>query len=123
MTYEPRQNARTSEDLDRVRSLQGVVHNAGVLGRSNFAPPPVKARTRVEDFRAGEFSNVKSVVYYTTTGWLATNQSAYQSLITGQPPVASSSQRYFALAALLLASVVFASIGWRVKGNRHHAKE
>lgn len=113
--FAPRLDAHSSSDIATVWHLDGFVESAAPLTLSNPAPPQIRERTRVEDFRASEISSVKSVIYYTTNGWLTTNHPAFKGLIAGVPytPPRQSSVTRYVVATLLFGSLIFLVILWK----------
>lgn len=105
--FRPRENALSSADIITEWRLEGIVESVRD-GPGNVAPPQILARTRVEDFRSADFSNVKSVVYYTTNAWLTTNHPAFIRLISGvaYDPEHKSAGKYV-IGAMMLTSLLF----------------
>lgn len=109
----PQENAVTHRDLATIWHLEGSVETVSLNIGGEICPPKVSERTRVEDFRAERISIAKSVVYYTTNGWLATNQPAYASLITGIPYEPKSTFRFWFISLLVIISIIILLLLWR----------
>lgn len=125
-TCEPKPGARSDSDLSLAWSLNGVVLRAGVLANSRFVPPPIRARTRIEDYRAAALTNVLSVIYYTFTGWLRTNDPAFDTLLTGKPPppaLPPAGRRWLALSALAFSTAAFLAALMMHRNLKHQEKE
>ncbi len=114
--FEPRHDAHSSADITTSWRLDGFVERTAAAISSDFTPPQIRERTRVEDFRAAEIASVKSVIYYTTNGWLTTNHPAFNSLISGVPyaPRESTVKRYV-VGIMILTSLIFFAVLWKLK--------